>query len=178
MWISSIYFILFFCCSVQKFPTPAPGRWTLRPPTCTTAATRRFTEWNTTSRRKQTGWFLSVTCPPTSCPVLWTYRRWGGDWWGKQSAFFPPPPDQVDRFKTFLMFKCVVWANFCRGSEECWMCWSHGGHRARGLIGSHSEGVPHCPGLQGAGWNELPLQHTAVFQVHAASFRLLLILFF
>lgn len=59
----------------------------------------------------------------------------------------------------------VVWADFCWGSEERGLCRGHRGHRARRSVGPRSERVSHCPGLQGAGWNGLPLQHTTVFQV-------------
>lgn len=59
----------------------------------------------------------------------------------------------------------VVWADFCWGSEERGLCRGNCGHRARGSVGPRSERVSHCPGLQGAGWNGLPLQHTTMFQV-------------
>lgn len=60
---------------------------------------------------------------------------------------------------------CVVWADFRRSPEERGLCRGDCGDRAGGPARPRSERLSHCAELQGAGWHELPLQHTAMFQV-------------
>lgn len=79
----------------------------------------------------------------------------------------PPQPQRRRRIleSESLCCRCAVWTHFRRRSEERWLCRRDRGHREGRFDRPRPERVPHRPGLQGAGGNELPVQHTAMFQV-------------